>query len=864
MKNTLLALAQSNPYGLNDLGSGSTLVINASTVGTGTWYAIIAIAVTLGLITLVVFLIRRHFLAQSHLKRGEESSVTLLVAVPRYRNEEDTKGNENVAQVKEQIGMAEAVYAAIGGLHPHKGIKAWFMGRSDAIAFEMVAHKRLITFYVTLPKNMQAFFEQQLSAQWSNVSFEEVADYNMFSPQGVILGGYLTLKRNSAFPLKTYKDLDSDPLNGLVNVLSKVADADGVAIQYIVRPTHHSWRNYGARIVRKMNEGETLHHAEKGDWFNIGAWFQTKESKERSDQKKRERKLSQAETKMLEGIENKFSKAGMEVNIRIVTSANTPDTAQQYLNNVLSAYNQFNIYEFGNSFSTVIPRSKEVLVKDFIHRRFSQRHSIVLNTEEMSGLWHMPLSSTDTPNIRWMMARVAPAPMTIPAEGLRIGTNTYRGKETVIRMGIKDRMRHMYIIGKTGSGKSEMMKNLIAQDIKNGYGVAVIDPHGDLADSCLELVPKDRIDDVIYFNPGDIERPFGLNMLEFDPKFPQHKTRVVQEMLAVFDQLYDLKATGGPMFIQYVANAMLLLMDDPETGSTLVEIAKVLTDDEYRKMKLSKCSSRLVIDFWEKQAEKAGGEGSLANMVPYITSKFSEFINNEYVRPIISQQNSTINFSEILDTSKILIVNLSKGTIGEFCSSLLGGILVSKLQIAAFGRGDVEESKRKDFFLYIDEFQNFVNPSIATILSEARKYHLGLIMAHQYMAQISPKGDTKIRDAVLGNIGSYLVARVGPDDTEVLGKIFEPTFSPYDLMNTTFLTWSAKLLVNGAQEKPFTLKADPMATGSKEMANGLKQISRLMYGRDRAEVEEEMYSRSGTAPLKKAPEEKPMPPMNFI
>lgn len=862
MKNILLALAKTNPYGLDDLGSGSTIALSATTVGSDTWYFIIIILAAIGLGVAGAFLLRHYLSAKSHLRHGEEAMVTLLVAVPRYRNEEDTKGNDNVAQIKEQIGMAEAVYAAIGGLHPHKGIKAWFMGRSDAIAFEMVAHKRLITFYVTLPKNMQEFFEQQLSAQWSNVSFEQVTDYNIFSPQGTILGGYLTFKRNSAFPLKTYKDLDSDPLNALVNIMSKVADTDGVAVQYIVRPTHHSWRNYGARIVRKMNEGETLHHAEKGNWFKIEEWFHTKESKERAEQKKRERKLSQAETKMLEGIENKFSKAGMEVNIRIVACANTADAAQQYLNNVISAYNQFNIYEFGNSFSAVIPKSKEAIIKGFIHRTFSQKHSIILNTEEMSGLWHLPLASTDTPNIRWMMARVAPAPLTLPATGLRVGTNTYRGKETVVRMGMKDRLRHMYIIGKTGSGKSEMMKNLIAQDIKNGYGVAVIDPHGDLADSCLELVPKERIDDVIYFNPGDIDRPFGLNMLEFDPKFPQHKTRVVQEMLAVFDQLYDLKATGGPMFIQYVQNAMLLLMDDPETGSTLVEIAKVLTDDEYRKMKLSKCTSRLVIDFWVQQAEKAGGEGSLANMVPYITSKFSEFINNEYVRPIISQQNSTINFPDILDTSKILIVNLSKGTIGDFCSSLIGGILVSKLQIAAFGRGAIEESKRKDFFLYIDEFQNFVNPSIATILSEARKYHLGLIMAHQYMAQISPKGDTKIRDAVMGNIGSYLVARVGPDDTEVLGKVFEPTFSPYDLMNTTFLTWSAKLLVNGAQEKPFTLKADPIVKGDPKMAEGLKQISRLMYGRDRAEVEEEMYARSGTAPLQ-SQKNTPMPPMGF-
>ena len=853
MFNIFISLANTKPSTLYSLPSES------SSFSAGSSFAdVLQMATVVGIIAVVfiaiIFFIRSRLILRSHLRGGEDSTVTLMVTVPRFKNQEDAKQNESAAQNKEHIALAEGIYSAIGGLKPHHGIFAWFLGRSDAIALEIVAHKKLVTFYVSLPKNMRQFFEQQLHAQWADAQFQEVTDYNMFSPQGTMLGGYVTLKRKGLFPVKTYKELESDPLNSITNAMSKVADTDGLALQFIVRSTHRNWRHAGKRIVRRMQEGRSIHEAERGS-LHLASWFHSKESKEKSEQKKRDRKLSQAETKMLEGIENKLSKAGMEVNIRIVACGSTPDVAKGYLDNVLSAFNQFNIYEFGNSFTKVIPRGKGGIIRDFIYRRFTERYSIILNSEEMAGLWHMPLASTDTPNIRWMLARIAPAPLTIPAEGLRVGTNTYRGKETVIRMGMKDRMRHMYIIGKTGSGKSEMMKNLIAQDIANGFGVAVIDPHGDLADSCLELVPKDRIDDVVYFNPGDIERPFGLNMLEFDPKFPQHKTRVVQEMLAVFDQLYDLKATGGPMFIQYVANAMLLLMDDPETGSTLIEIAKVLTDDEYRKMKLSKCSSRLVIDFWQKQAEKAGGEGSLANMVPYITSKFSEFINNEYVRPIISQQKSTIDFSEILDTSKILIVNLSKGTIGDFCSSLLGGILVSKLQIAAFGRGDIEESKRKDFFLYIDEFQNFVNPSIATILSEARKYHLGLIMAHQYMAQISPKGDTKIRDAVLGNIGSYLVARVGPDDTEVLGKIFEPTFSPYDLMNTTFLTWSAKLLVNGNQEKPFTLKADPMATGSKEMADGLKQISRLMYGRDRAEVEDEMYSRSGTAALRT-----PIPP----
>lgn len=789
-----------------------------------------------------VFLLRRYLTNRSHLRGGEEAIITLLVTIPRFKTEEDAKGNEGKEKIKEQIAVAEAVYAAIGGLHPHRTLHSWFAGRTDAVALEIVVHKRLISFYVSLPRTMQQFVEQQIHAQWSDAHFEEVADYNLFSPHGVLLGGYLTLKRKNVFPIKTYKELESDPLNAITNTLSKVAEGDGVAIQYIIRPTHHTWRDIGARIVRRMKDGAHIHEAERHWIFGEGSWSTNKETREKDEQKKHERKLSQAEEKMLEGIENKISKAGMEVNIRIVACASTPDAAKSYLNNVLSAYNQFNIYEFGNSFSKVIPRGKEKLIHHFIHRKFSQAHSIILNAEEMSGLWHLPLPSTETPNIRWMLARTAPAPAGLPTSGLFLGTNMFRGVKTDIFLQDADRRRHSYIIGKTGSGKSEFIKNLAIQDIRNGKGVCVIDPHGDLANGLMELIPDDRIDDVIYFNPADKEKPMGLNMLEFDGT-ETDRDKVIKEMISIFYMLFDAE-TMGPMFQHCMRNYMATLMADVNNLGTIVEIPHMIADAEFQKKWSARVTDHTVRTFWDDEMANTS-DHQKSEMLGYLVSKVGPFVEDAMMRNIIGQAQSSFNFLEVMDTGKILLVNLSKGQIGEMNANLLGLVIVAKLQMAVFKRANIPEKDRRDFYLYIDEFQNFITPSIATILSEARKYRLSLILAHQYMGQLVKDGKTEIRDAILGNVGSFFVARVGPEDTEVLAKIYEPTFSGYDLMNTDAYTWNLKMIHGNAQVKPFTLKAPPTIEGTQERFEGLKQISRLMYGRDREDVAAEIAERAG-------------------
>lgn len=805
---------------------------------------LIALVLVAFVLTFSFWYVRRLYIKRAHARGGADTTVTLQITIPRFKNDEDTRQADSAAGVKEKIAITETLFSALGGLKPEKGFWAWFVGRSDTFAFEIVAHEKLITFYVTVPKRYQEFVEQQIHAQWSDAFVEQIEDYNMFTPTGTVVAGYLKFKRQNVLPVKTYREMDGDPLNALTNALAKVGETDGVAIQYVVRPAHSGWRALGMKIVRHMQEGMSFNeavHGKKG-----AGWFDSKEKIEKAKEKQKDRKLSAAETKMLEGIENKLSKAGLETTIRVVASAGSAEEAQMYLTNVLQAFGQYNVYEYGNSFEKSIPSSRKAILEGFIFRTFSQGNRLILNTEELASLWHLPLPSSETPNIRWMSARTAPAPVNVPQSGLHLGYNVYRGRKTEIYMNDADRRRHMYIIGKTGSGKTEFIKNMAIQDIKNGKGVAVIDPHGDLADDLMGLIPKERLDDVVYFNPSDLERPMGLNMLEA----PDESMRdfAVQEMISIFYMLFPPEMIG-PMFEHNMRNYMLTLMADVNNPGTIVEIPRMISDDAFQKAWVAKVKDPLVRSFWEDEMAKTS-DYHKSEMMGYLVSKVGRFVENEMMRNIIGQSKSAFNFRDIMDNQKILLVNLSKGKTGEVNASLLGLILVAKLQMAAFTRADIPEDQRKDFYLYIDEFQNFVTPSIATILSEARKYRLNLVLAHQYMGQLVRDGKSEIRDAVLGNVGTIMVARVGPEDIETLGKVFEPTFSGQDLMNTDMYTWNVKMIIDNAQAKPFTMKAYPPAKGNRKIGDALKEISRLQYGQDKEIVARDILERAGYASRK--------------
>lgn len=785
----------------------------------------------------------RTVLRRKHAMNIAFRKVVLLVTVPKESAEksgeqEKTKTHQ---EIQEKISVMETIFSALGGLKRSGGIGNWFTGDDDSMAFEIVAEDGLIYFYVAVNRKSVPFLEQQIQAAFPYAQIEEAVDYNIFSPQGAIAASYLRFKRPGFFPVKTYKKLESDPLGGLTNTMSKiVSKEEGAAIQCIVRPAGSGWRAKAKKVTEALLRGETLSAAMGGFLHEAGKIFK---SAKKEGEIKEQRKLSPLEEEMVKAIEEKSSKAAFEVNIRLVASSGTMEKSQQILSNLINAFNQYNIYEYGNSFVAASPWNKVGLIRDFIFREFRPGFGIILNTEELTSVYHLPLPSTETPNIHWLVARSAAPPVNLPKEGILLGKSVYRGVETEVRMKLQDRLRHMYILGRSGTGKTHISKFMAIQDMEMGNGVCVIDPHGDFYEDVLAHVPKDRAEDVIFFDPADIERPLGMNLLEYDPKYPEQKTFVVNELLNIFDKLYDLKATGGPIFEQYMRNAALLIMEDPESGSTLMEISKVLADAEFRKYKLSKCKNPIVRDFWVKEAEKAGGEAALANVVPYITSKLTQFVANDFMRPIIAQQKSALNFREIMDQGKILIISLSKGRIGDMNAYLLGMVIVGKILMAAMSRTDIPEAERKPFFLYIDEFQNVTTGSIASILSEARKYGLGLNIAHQYIGQLVKNNDTSLRDAVFGNAGTLAIFRIGVEDSQFLEKEFAPVFTAFDLVNIPARTTYLKLLIDGTAAKPFNMKTLPVPPGNPEIAGLVKELSRLKYGRDRALIEAEILER---------------------
>lgn len=774
--------------------------------------------------------------------------IVLQVSVPKEINKQEQDSAENQ---KEYISVMEQLFASLSNIREEMFKKIVY--GPFYISFEIATpiDSNEIFFYVSVPKKFQLIIEKQIHGFYQDAEIKRINDYNIFVPNGGSAASYMTLDKRDIFPIKTYRHLENDPIANITSALSKIPIGEGAALQVIVKPIGNVWQKNGREATKMLQKGKGFDgsYAKSSAAIRILKEFMdivSASSKTSAEQKQNETpiQLTSAQEEIIKSVEEKSSKIGFDANVRLVASAPTKEKAQVLLKELENSFTQFNAPGL-NAFKiteTFLNKAGFLnkTIYNFIFRNLDKKRKIILNTEELASIFHFPIATTGTPQVRWLRAKQAQVPSNLLNDGLILGHNTYRGDDTVIKIGREDRRRHLYTIGQTGTGKSAFLGELIKQDIKNGEGLCVIDPHGDLIEEALSCIPKERAEDVILFDPSNMQKPIGLNLLEYDPRYPEQKTFVINEMIKIFDKLYDLKATGGPMFEQYVRNAMLLIMEDPASGSTLIEISKVLADADFRKYKLSKCSNYIVKNFWEKEAEKAGGEAALANMVPYITSKLNQFVSNDTMRPIIGQQKSSINFREIMDNKKIMLVNLSKGRIGEMNAYLLGLVIVGKILIASLSRTDIPQEERKDFYLYIDEFQNFTTDSISTILSEARKYRLSLNIAHQFLGQLPEE----IQKSVFGNVGTMVSFRIGPEDAEFISKQYAPVFNEQDLINIDNYNAYVKLMISGTISQGFNMATYPPVKGSLEIAESVKQLSMLKYGKDRELVEREIMNRS--------------------
>jgi len=742
--------------------------------------------------------------------RGREAvsleSVLLQVALPR----------EN--EIK--IDTAEQLFSSLSAIG-----KGGLFKLPPHLSFEIVGMPGDIRFYVHTPKKLQDLVEKQINGAYPDAEIKIVSvdsvkkegmiignEYNIFSRDGKVAFTSLKLKSENYEPIKVYKDLPTDPLSSITSVLAKMTEGEGAAIQILITPAGSNWKKQGRDYLTKTKKLESNPDTAKYS----------------------------SDAKELEGIENKISKSGFNAVVRIVVSSTSKESAEAHLSNIVSVFSQF---EGINSFKKEKYWFKGMFMDDFIYRYLPMiGKSSVLTTEELATLFHFPNKSVTTPNIFWMNAKRAPAPATIPTSGLYLGKSTYRGLAKPVYMDIDDRRRHMYIIGKTGTGKSEFLKDMIMQDIREGHGLAVIDPHGDLIDDILPMIPPKRAEDVILFDPSDTTRPMGFNMLEAATEEQKHY--VVSSIIGLMYKLFDPNKTGiiGPRFEHAIRNAMLTVMYEP--GSTFVEVVRILTDANYVQELLPKVTDPIIRRYWTDQIAQTS-DFHKSEVLDYIVSKFGRFVTNKMIRNIIGQSDSAFNFRKVMDEKKILLINLAKGKIGEENSQFLGLILVPKILVAAMSRQDMAKDKREDFFLYVDEFQNFATPDFAQILSEARKYKLNLIVANQFIGQM----DEDVKNAIFGNVGSLVSFRVGVTDANYLQREFQPVFTEADLINVERYNTYIKTIVGGEPVTPFSMDLTKdlnkeKTLGNPRVAELVRELSRLKYGKDEATIEERIAQRA--------------------
>ena len=793
----------------------------------------------------VAYVTYKHKLRRAKAIERGLKMVPILIHLPPPSSD-TAAGSRDLREVmREKTAQAEVLYNLLAGTAT-AGVKAKLYGQRQ-IGLELVATGGVVHFYAAVPVPLVSVVKQAILTAYPGARLEESEDHNIFNRDGRLaatMGGEMVLRTEGAYPIATYKTLERDPLEAILTTLSSLQKDDGVALQIMLRPADPRWVKRSITVAegKRKGRGTSLGFTPQD---LLAAALKAPATRREEEKATGTPLASNLELGAVEQIEEKTKHPGFDTLIRVVVSTDSVARSQQQLRDLATAFALFDAPGL-NGFKFLPALDVQGLVTAFIFRFFPpELKGGVLASEELATLFHLPDSQfTPSAAVERMQSKQVDGPIQLSPVGLLFGYNEFRGVQKEIRLSPEDRRRHTYILGQTGTGKSTMLENLAVQDMLAGNGFAFIDPHGDSAEKLLALVPKERAEDVIYFNPADLEYPVGLNLFEFSD--PGQKDFIVQETINMLYKLYDPGHTGiiGPRYEHWYRNAALTLMSDPN-GSTFIEIPKVFTDTEYLKQKFRYLRDPTVIDFWTKEMGQTS-DYHKSEMLGWFVSKFGAFQNNEMMRNIIGQTKSAFNLRDVMDHRRILIVNLSKGRIGELNSQLLGMIFVIKFQAAAMSRAEVPEDQRPDFSLYVDEFQNFSTDSFASILSEARKYRLNLIVANQFIGQLRPE----VRDAVFGNIGTIVAHRMGPEDAEFMVKQFAPVFDAGDLVNIPNFNAAMRLMMGGLPSQPFTIRdSPPLGNANLELGVAIKQLSAAKFGRAKAQVERDIFARLSGGPI---------------
>lgn len=815
---------------------------------------IIAIAIISGM-GWVIYQFRFLSVRKNYAKEKSKELLYIQIKLP-LKNDSDNK--DHVQNMKQNCEVMTQLYKNFYAIYDKWRKEKKFF--NNYISMEMLVEKEMIKFIMGVPQDHIETLEKIISSFYPGAVIDPIQSPKILDAGKFIYGWYFTLSKSNAYPLKTYETFEADPMDSIISAFSRVESDEKLSLQILVSPLDESWQKTLRKQIKELQEDKEWFSWLKFLWDIFS--LQTKKDDKKND--KPEDKMSKFSSQQSGDLEKKWEDELFQVMIRAIAITPQESRAEKIINDLARSLNQYNYIglntiNFKKAWD-MIHFAKSTVERIFFYDQWDRSNmrnidkKTILNIKELSWIFHFPDSRFNkNPRIKRQKFKIIAAPDNIPTEWMLIWHNTFAWVKREIRIKEKDRFRHFYCIGQTGTGKSTLILVQAKEDLKAWNGFCIIDPHGELCESILSYYPKERIEDLIYFDLADTHYPIAFNV--FSAEDDDEMDVVVNDLVEMFVGMYG-EEIFGPRIQDYFRNAALLLMAQPD-GGTMVEIMRLFTDDAFLHIKLRNVRNP-VVRTWREKTYLAMWKQQREEMIPYFQAKFGPFTTGSYIRNIIWQPKSAFNFYEAMNQKKIILCNLSKGLVGEINSQLIGRMVAIQIKLAALKRAKQLETARTPFFLYVDECQNYISKSFESVLSEARKYKLWLTLVHQYIEQLKSAGlggSIDLTKAVFGNVGNMFIYKVWAPDAEFLEKEFSPEFSQNDLVNIDNGKGIFKMSIDNQATRPFSMTPifpyTPV-TNTEEKKNIIKQISALKWWTKRELAEKEIFYRVGIGITKKS------------